>query len=180
MHIAATYLLGILVLSALIATALFLHHTRAGEVLKTRVPDRPQRRIVLASFGFVVTFAIVRGLAWSIHKDIGPFHNVEMGGRHIHHMVWGILLLLVVGFGWMAEIDEGDSTFKKFLGRMMAMLYGAGAAMTLDEFALWLNLQDVYWSHEGRESVDAALAFFAFCVMAYIVAKGSNKSRNAA
>lgn len=176
MHIASAYIAGILVLAALTTTALILHHTRAGDALKRRIPDRPQRRILLANFGFVITFAIVRGLAWSIHNDIGPFHNVEMGGRHIHHMVWGILLLLLVGFGWLAEIGDGEAGHSVFMGRLMALFYGAGAAMTLDEFALWLNLQDVYWAREGRESIMAGLVFLALGVMAYILAR-SGKSR---
>ncbi len=177
MHVAAVYIVGFLVTATLVVIALVLHHSRAGDLLKERIPDRPQRRILLANFGFVVTFAIVRGLAWSIHNDIGPFHNVEMGGRHIHHMVWGILLLLVVGFGWLAEVGNGDAAHSVFLGRLMALFYGAGAAMTLDEFALWLNLQDVYWAREGRESIMAGLAFLAVGVMAYIVASAGRRRR---
>lgn len=175
MHIAAVWVVGITVLIVLVATALLMHHTGFGERLKRRVPDRPQRRILLASFGFVITFGIVRGLAWSIHNDIGPFHNVEMGGRHIHHMVWGILLLLLVGFGWLCEFGNSDTSRSIFVGRFMSLSYGAGAAMTLDEFALWLNLEDVYWAREGRESIEAGLIFFAICVMAYIVARGEKK-----
>ncbi len=177
MHIAAVWVVGIIVVVVLVAVALVLHRTGAGRALKQRVPDRPQRRILLASFGFVVTFGIVRGLAWSIRHEIGPFHNIEMGGRHIHHMVWGILLLLI-GFGWLCEVGNGEGDSSAFMGRMMSLFYGAAAAMTLDEFALWLNLQDVYWSHEGRESVDAVLVFFAVCVMAYIIARaGGRKAR---
>lgn len=131
----------------------------------------------MANFGFILTFAVVRGLAWSIHHDLGPFHNVEMGGRHIHHMVWGILLLLVVGFGWLCEVGNGDASRSVFMGRLMSLFYGAGAAMTLDEFALWLNLEDVYWAREGRESIEAGLIFFAVCVMAYIVARGENRKK---
>ncbi len=172
------YIIGLAVVIILLATALILHHTKAGRVLKERVPDRPQRRILLANFGFIVTFAIVRGLAYSIHHDIGPFHNVEMGGRHIHHMVWGILLLLLIGYGWLAEIGNGQSDSSAFVGRLMSLLYGAGAALTLDEFALWLNLRDVYWSHEGRESIEAALVFVAICTMGYILARtGTQRKR---
>lgn len=149
-------------------------HLLIRSVDKRWVPDRPQRRILLASFAFVVTFAIVRGLAWSIHNDIGPFGNVEVGGRHIHHMVWGMFLLLV-GFGWLCELGDGEADHSVFLGRMMPLFYGAGAAMTLDEFALWLNLQDVYRAREGRESVEAGLIFFAICVMAYILARSGSK-----
>lgn len=60
----------------------------------------------------------------------------------------------------------------------MSLLYGAGAAMTLDEFALWLNLKDVYWSREGRESIEAGLVFVALCTMGYIVARAENKRKN--
>ncbi len=177
MRFAAFWVIGIAVLVVLVATALLVHHTGFGERLKRRVPDRPQRRILLASFGFIVTFGIVRGLAWSIHNDIGPFHNVQMGGRHIHHMVWGILLLLTVGFGWLCELGDGEAKRSVFLGRLMSLFYGAGAAMTLDEFALWLNLEDVYWAREGRESIEAGLIFFAICVMAYIVARGGRAKK---
>lgn len=175
MHMTMGALIGILVLVVSFGAAIVLHHTAAGQKLKEHIPDRPQRRVLLAGFGFIVTFAIVRGLAWSIHNNIGPFHNVEMGGRHIHHMVWGILLLLLTGFAWVLEVGSGSGQVSAFLGRLTAMLYGAGAAMTLDEFALWLNLQDVYWSREGRESIDAAMAFFVLCVMAYIVARAESK-----
>ena len=175
MHVAAFWVVGVAVLVVLTATAVLLHYTRAGAAFKRHVPDRPQRRILLASFGFVVTFVIVRGLAWSIHNNIGPFGNVEMGGRHIHHMVWGILLLLLMGFGWLCEFGDGEADHSVFVGRMMSLFYGAGAAMTLDEFALWLNLQDVYWEREGRESVEAGLIFLAICVMAYIVARSESK-----
>lgn len=179
MHLNLGILIGVAVLAVSFAAALMLHHTRAGAKFKEHVPDRPQRRVLLAGFGFLVTFAIVRGLAWSIHNNIGPFHNVEMGGRHIHHMVWGILLLLLTGFAWVLEVGSGTGEVSAFLGRLTAILYGAGAAMTLDEFALWLNLEDVYWAREGRESIEAAMAFFVLCVMAYIIAKAESKRRKA-
>jgi len=171
------WIIGVVVVVGSVATALVLHQTGAGDLLKRHVPDRPQRRILLAAFGFTVTFTIVRGLAWSIHRHIGPFHDVQMGGRHIHHMVWGILLLLLIGFGWCCEIGNGDSRHSAFLGRLMALLYGSAAAMTLDEFALWLNLRDVYWAREGRASIDAGVVFFAVCVMGYVIARGEGKRR---
>ena len=170
-------LVGIAVLVVSFVAAVVLHRTPAGAKFKEHVPDRPQRRVLLAGFGFIVTFAIVRGLAWSIHNNIGPFHNIEMGGRHIHHMVWGILLLLLTGFAWVLEVGDGPGEVSAFTGRLTAMLYGAGAAMTLDEFALWLNLQDVYWAREGLESIEAAMAFLVLCVMAYIIARAESKRR---
>jgi hypothetical protein len=141
------------------AVMLLLHRTRLGALVHEHIPDRPRRRLLLASIGFFLTFACVRALTWSIHNDIGPFHDVEMGGRHIHHLVWGIALLLGVGFGWLVELGTGSDDSSILASRLMSLLYGAGAALTLDEFALWLNLRDVYWSREGRASVEVALMF---------------------
>ena len=62
-----------------------------------------RERLFLASLAFLLTFAIVRGITHLIRAGIGPFHNVSSGGLHIHHLVWGILLLLVVGYIWLIE-----------------------------------------------------------------------------
>jgi hypothetical protein len=90
-----------------------------------------------------------------IRAGIGPFHNVSNGGLHIHHLVWGILLLLVIGYIWLIEAG----TTSGLLSNLTAIAYGVGAALTLDEFALWLNLQDVYWTGPGRASIDAVGIF---------------------
>ncbi len=74
-------------------------------------------------------------------------------------MVWGILLLLAVGYGWLIDIGTGEGRSSVLMSRLMSLLYGAGAALTLDEFALWLNLRDVYWAREGRSSIDAVVLF---------------------
>jgi hypothetical protein len=77
-------------------------------------------------------------------------------------LVWGILLLLAVGYADMAEIGTGSSPGSLFLSRLIAICFGMGAALTLDEFALWLNLSaDAYWTREGRESIDAVVLFGA-------------------
>ncbi len=138
---------------------LLLHHTALGALIHRHIPDRPRRRLLLASIGFFLTFAGVRALTWSIHHHVGPFHDIEVGGRHIHHLVWGIFLILAVGFGWLVEVGTGTGASSILMSRLMSLLYGAGAALTLDEFALWLNLRDVYWAREGRASIDAALLF---------------------
>jgi hypothetical protein len=114
-----------------------------------------RERLFLASLGFLLTFAIVRGITHLIRAGIGPFHNVSSGGLHIHHLVWGILLLLVVGYVWLIEAGTTSS----LLSSVTAIAYGVGAALTLDEFALWLNLQDVYWTGPGRASIDAVVIF---------------------
>lgn len=82
-------------------------------------------------------------------------------------MVWGILLLLGVGYGWLADIGTGQGESSIAVSRLMAILYGAAAALTLDEFALWLNLRDVYWAQEGRSSLDAAIIFLALLCVGY-------------
>ena len=125
------------------------------ELYRFHFRDERRERLFLASLAFLLTFAVVRGITYSIRSGVGPFHNVSAGGTHIHHLVWGILLLLVIGYVWLLEVGVGSS----WVATMTALLFGVGAALTLDEFALWLNLQDVYWERQGRISVDAVLIF---------------------
>jgi hypothetical protein len=116
-----------------------------------------RERLFLASIGFLVTFGIVRGITHLIRAGVGPFHNVSSGGLHIHHLVWGILILILVGYVWLIEQGVGSN----WIASVTALLFGVGAALTLDEFALWLNLQDVYWTGAGRESIDAVIIFIS-------------------
>jgi hypothetical protein len=118
--------------------------------------------LFLASVGFFITVVVVRGITIAIHNNIGPFHDISMHGRHIHHMVWGILLLLLVGYSWLIEIGTGSDTSWRWAGALTAMLYGIAAALILDEFALWPNLSDVYWQRQGRESYEAMALFGGF------------------
>jgi hypothetical protein len=113
----------------------------------------------LASLAFFVTFGATRLVAHAIRAGVGPFYDVLAGQTHIHHLVWGILLLLVVGYGWLVQVGTGAGSTSVIVSRLTAILYGAGAALTLDEFALWLRLEDVYWEREGRASVDAVFLF---------------------
>ena len=154
----------ILLLFALLITAvmlLLLHLTRIGKLIHEQIPDRPRRRLFLASVSFFITFAAVRLLVVSIVHHVGPFQWVTVDGRHIHHLVWGILILLLVGYGYLLELGSEDTPISIFAGRLMSILFGVGAALTLDEFALWLNLQNDYWSRQGRESIDAVILFGA-------------------
>ena len=100
---------------------------------------------------FVVTFLVTRYVTHMIRDGRGPFRDNTMGGVHIHHEVYGIFLLLGSGALEFAYRPEAPG------GQILAALFGAGAALTLDEFALWLHLDDVYWGPEGRRSVDAVL-----------------------
>ncbi|OLB82951.1 MAG: hypothetical protein E6I81_13095 [Chloroflexi bacterium] len=114
-----------------------------------------RERLFLASVAFLITFAIVRAITLTIRLEIGPLRNVTAGGLHVHHLVWGILLLLVVSYVWLLEVGVGSS----WIASLTAIAFGVGAALTLDEFALWLNLSDVYWARQGRQSIDAVLIF---------------------
>ena len=136
-----------------------------NRVYQRRLAESRRERLFLASIGFFTAALVVRALTFAIHNNIGPFHDVSMHGRHIHHLVWGIVLLLVVGYGWLLQVGTGTARTNVWAGRTMCMAYGVGAALTLDEFALWLNLRDVYWEREGRESFEAMAVFAgALCV----------------
>jgi hypothetical protein len=148
------------VLLAMIALLLLLlRRTRLGSLLREHIADRPRRRLFLASVSFFLTFAMVRGMVYAIQHQIPPFHYIIMGGRHIHHLVLGILILLAVGYGWLCEVGTGSDSSSILASALMSLLYGVGAALTLDEFALWLNLKDVYFVREGRSSIDAVVLF---------------------
>jgi hypothetical protein len=148
------------VLLATMAALLFvLRRTRLGALLREHIAERPRRRLFIASVSFFLTFAIVRGMVFCIVHQIPPFHYVIMEGRHIHHLVFGILILLAVGYGWLCEVGNGSDSSSILAGSLMSLFYGLGAALTLDEFALWLNLKDVYFVREGRSSFDAVILF---------------------
>jgi hypothetical protein len=159
MHWTGAWILLVVITASTTVLLVLLHHTRLGRLLPVHIPDRPRRRLFLASVSFFLTFATVRAMVFAITHHIGPFHYIIMEGRHIHHLVFGILILLAVGYGWLAEIGTGSDGSSIFAGRLMSLLYGIGAALTLDEFALWLNLKDVYWAKEGRASLDAVILF---------------------
>ncbi|MFL6416557.1 MAG: hypothetical protein ACJ74Y_12915, partial [Bryobacteraceae bacterium] len=115
--------------------------------------------------GLFVTVLVIRTISTAIHHHLLFFHDVYMRGRHIHHMVWGIVLLLAVGYSWLIGIGTGTPTTRA--GRLTSMLYGVASALVLDEFALWLNLRDVYWQREGRESVEAMVIFASLMAMTH-------------
>lgn len=162
MHIPGSWILLLFIAGMTLVLLLLLHLTRLGRIVHQQIPDRPQRRLFLASVSFFITFLAVRLLVFCITHHIGPFGYVEMGGHHIHHLVWGILLLLITGYATLAEVGQGSTPRVIFLSRLLAIGYGVGAALTLDEFALWLNLDAAaYWSREGRESIDAVVLFGA-------------------
>ena len=118
--------------------------------------DRGKERQLFSAGSFFVTFATVRGITHAIRANRGPFRNITAGGRHIHHLTFGIASLLAVGYLWLLEIGTNE---QRQASRITSIAYGSGAALTLDEFALWLNLEDDYWTKQGRESIDAVVLF---------------------
>jgi len=149
-----------------IVLLVLLQLTRLGFLVRSTIPDRPRRRMFIASASFVFTFIGVRVLVRMIMRHEGPFQWVVLRGHHIHHLVWGILILLLVGYGWLLDLGRSHSPLSIFFSRLMSVSYGVGAALTLDEFVIWLNLApDAYWSREGRLSIDAVIIFGGILAM---------------
>jgi hypothetical protein len=99
---------------------------------------------------FGATFAIARTVTHSIRRGTGPLRNVHINRRHIHHFVPGILLTLLAGGGSIALRNER-------IDQWLAVPFGAGAALIIDETALLIELEDVYWADEGVLSIDVGL-----------------------
>jgi hypothetical protein len=133
---------------------------RVAELYREHLADTRRERLFLSSISFFSAFAATRAITHAIRNRLGPFRNVQLGGHHVHHLVFGIVGLLGTGYLWLVEIGTGAQGADA-ASKITAITYGAASAVTLDEFALWLNLQDVYWAREGRESVDAVVLFGA-------------------
>ena len=125
--------------------------------------EAPRSETVLFNLlgGFLGSFALVRLSTWGIRENVGPFRNVKIGGRHIHHFVPGILLAFSSG---TAALLTGNEAVEQRL----AIPMGAGIGLTFDEAALLLDLRDVYWSREGLLSVQLSLGATAILSIAIL------------
>jgi hypothetical protein len=119
-----------------------------------------QREIVdsgrLASFLFFIallgTFGFIRTSTWMIKNQVSWWPgNVSVGGTHVHHLVWGIFAMMI--FGYIGVVHQPDSPWRE----IASVFFAIGMGLTLDEFALWLELKDVYWEKDGRKSIDAMI-----------------------
>ena len=119
---------------------------------------QPQLFFLIA---FLVTFGIVRGITHAIRDGRFGLRNVDVGNTHIHHLVWGILLLMSCGYAAIA-LDFFPTR------ELLAIGLGIGFGLTLDEFALWLELRDVYWGPDGRRSIDAVVITAVSAVLVLI------------
>ena len=117
--------------------------------------DPSQRSALLSWLAFTGTFAGLRALTYSIRAGKGPFRNISLGGEHLHHYMWGIGLLSGVG----AVAVRGEERHRRHPA--VAISYGTGNALIVDEFALLLDLKDVYWAKQGRISIDIGVGAIA-------------------
>ena len=123
-----------------------------GSAYQHGIVDTGREPHFLFFVAFLLTFAFIRTSAHMIRAQVSWWPgNVSVGGTHIHHLVWGILLILINGY--IAVAIAPESPWRE----VVAVFFGIGTGLTLDEFALWLNLKDVYWEKEGRKSIDAVI-----------------------
>jgi hypothetical protein len=123
--------------------------------------------LALCAIAFLVTFAITRLIVRSIRSGKGRLKDNVVGGVHVHHAVPGLVLMVVFGLvalgtqamGWRSVAGIG---------------FGIGLALVLDEFALILHLEDVYWSEQGRTSIDAVLLLAGVLVLVLLGATPAN------
>jgi hypothetical protein len=130
----------------------------------------PRReRAMFATLGFFVGLAITRGITtWLHYHGAGANGGIIIRGVHIHHEVFGIVGLLLVGYLWLLLFAFAEQP-RRLWFRLTALAYGIFAALILDEFALWLNLRDVYWERQGRESVEAIAIFGGLLLWAVLI-----------
>jgi lysyl-tRNA synthetase, class II len=129
----------------------------------TALDAADQRAGLILLGSMLLSFGFIRFSTRMIRAEVSWWPgNVTPGGLHIHHLVFGIVMMMVAGFGAFAV--QPDSPWFEII----AGVFGAGMGLTLDEFALWLHLEDVYWAKEGRSSIDAVV-FAAIIAGGYIV-----------
>src|SRR5579885_3197082 len=136
----------------------------AGVTFRLNAPNhfldvRGQRTGFVLLAAFLVSFVFIRTSARMSRSQRFPWWpgSVKTGsGLHLHHLVWGIVLMMVAGFVNFAWAPESP------LSEILAGLFGVGVGFTLDEFALWIYLRDVYWAEEGRTSFDAVVIATVF------------------
>jgi lysyl-tRNA synthetase class 2 len=123
-----------------------------GDVYQDGIVDTGHQPQFVFLVAFLLSFGFIRTSAHLIRAQVSWWPgNVSVGGTHIHHLVWGILTLLIAGY--VGVVVAPPTPWHE----IFAAIFGIGAGLTLDEFALWLNLKDVYWSEQGRRSIDAVI-----------------------
>lgn len=122
-----------------------------------------------AMLGFFAALLATRGITTYLHYEgAGPNGGIVIRGVHVHHLVFGIVLILLTGYLWLLLFGVGGEPRRAGF-RLTAVGYGVAAALILDEYALWLNLRDVYWQRDGRESLEALAIFGGFLLFAGLI-----------
>jgi hypothetical protein len=135
-----------------------------GSWFQQSVVDPGRLRLFCFFVSFIVAFAFIRFSVRMIRAQVKWWPgNVTPGGVHVHHAVFGLVFMCVGGIGGLA-VQDNDSGW----AAVAAALLGIGTALLLDEFALVLFLKDVYWSEEGRLSVDVVFVAIALCGLALL------------
>jgi hypothetical protein len=124
--------------------------------------DAGSAAAVLVLVSFLVSFLAIRTSARLTRSVSWWPGGVKRDGVHVHHHVWGICLMILSGF-LSYVVPSGTVVW-----HITAIGFGIGAGFALDEFALWVHLEDVYWSHEGRSSIDAVVLAFAFAALVVV------------
>ncbi len=128
-----------------------------GSVYDRAIVDTGRQPEFLFFVAFLITFGFIRTSAHMIRAQVSWWPgNVTVGGTHIHHLVWGIVTIMVTGY--VGVTIAPPSPWQEII----AVLFGIGTGLALDEFALWLDLKDVYWSEQGRKSIDAVIVAATF------------------
>lgn len=125
---------------------------------RSTIVDPGKLPIFLCAVAFILTFVITRWIVKSIRAGTGHLKDNVVGGLHIHHAVPGVILMVAGGLGGLAA---QSTAWRSIAG----VGFGIGLALVLDEFALILHLEDVYWTDQGRTSVDAVLLAGAVLVL---------------
>ena len=112
--------------------------------------------LVLAWWGFTVAFGGLRLLTWLIHIDVSGVGNIQAGGVHLHHYIWGILLLMIVGAYGLVERSPRRRAW-------LGLIYGIAMALVIDETGNLVDLKDVYWQHAGGIGIAIALILIGVC-----------------
>jgi uncharacterized BrkB/YihY/UPF0761 family membrane protein len=128
-----------------------------------------RERAMFATLGFFVALALTRGITtWLHYHGAGANGGIIIDGVHIHHEAFGIIGLILLSYGWLLLYGLEPEPNRRWF-RLTGLAYGICTALILDEFALWLNLKDVYWQRQGRESVEALAAFAGFLLWAVLI-----------
>jgi hypothetical protein len=130
-----------------------------------RIAEHELQGLYLVLIGFLLSFAFIRmstRLMRSPKVPWWPGSIVSDSGVHLHHLVFGIVTMMVAGAGGFAAFGNSPWT------EICAFAFGIGAGLTIDEFALWVYLDDVYWAKEGRSSIDATVIAAALMMLALL------------